>query len=102
MKIFISQPMKGQTDSEIKAERDKIIQSVKASKGIFGDDVEILDSFFEVAPHDAKPVWFLAKSLEKLSGADLVLFAPGWETARGCRIEKLVCKEYGIKTLEVT
>lgn len=34
-----------------------------------------------------------------MSGADLVVFAPDWHTARGCRIEHLVCELYGIPTL---
>ena len=39
----------------------------------------------------------LGKSISLMSEADLVVFAPGWENARGCRIEHEVAKEYGIQ-----
>ncbi len=97
MKAFISQPMKDKTDEGIKAERAKAIDSLKEK---FGEDIEIIDSFFEGAPANAKPLWFLAKSLELLSTADVVYFCKGWETARGCKIEHTCAIEYGIKAIE--
>lgn len=97
-KLFISQPMKGKTDEEIKTERSKAIEK---SKKLLGDDIEVIDSFFENAPTDAKPLWFLGKSLELLSGADVAVFCPGWEDARGCRIEHDCCVEYGIECLHL-
>lgn len=92
-KVFISQPMRGKTDEEIKAERTKAINSIKKK---FGEDIEIIDSFFEDAPTDAKPLWFLGKSLELLSTADIAYFCAGWENARGCQIEYKCAKAYGI------
>lgn len=97
MKVFISQPMNGHTDEEIKAERERIITDCKTS---FGDSVEIIDSFFEGAPHDAKPLWFLGKSLEVMADADIVLFAPSWEKARGCRMEHTAALEYGLNVMD--
>ena len=66
-RLFISQPMKGKTDKEIEAERVKAVEEAKA---VLNDDVEVIDSFFKEAPVDAKPLWFLGKSIELLSGAD--------------------------------
>ena len=94
MKVFISQPMKGKTNEEILAVRNSIISEM----GKKYNNVEIVDSFFENAPVDAKPLWFLGKSLELLSGADIAYFAKGWQDARGCRIECMCALEYGIKT----
>ena len=37
---------------------------------------------------------YLAKSIELLDQADMVYFAKGWESARGCKIEHLVAHEY--------
>ena len=62
--------------------------------------VEVLDSFFQGAPADAKPLWFLGKSLELLAQADVAYFAPGWADARGCKIEHLCAVEYGIDRIE--
>lgn len=92
-KLFISQPMKGKTDSEILEERET---AMKAARNVLGEDVELIDSFFQSAPADARPLWFLGKSLELLSTADIAYFASGWENARGCRIEHTCAEEYGI------
>lgn len=73
-KLFISQPMKDKTDAEILAVREQAIQS---AKNLLGEDVEVIDSFFQDAPHDAKPLWFLAKSLELLATADGGVFCQG-------------------------
>lgn len=96
-KLFISQPMKDKTDAEILAVREQAIQS---AKNLLGEDVEVIDSFFQDAPHDAKPLWFLAKSLELLATADVVYFAKEWEKYRGCRIENTCAVEYGITVIE--
>lgn len=96
-KLFISQPMRGKTDEEILAERKKAIESAKRS---LGEPVEVIDSFFQNAPADARPLWFLGKSLELLSTADIAYFAKGWEDARGCRIENQCAIEYGIEVIE--
>ena len=97
MKVFISQPMKGKTNEEIKAERNRLIGKVRA---LYGDDIEIIDSFFENAPADARPLWFLGKSLELLATVDVAAFARGWRDARGCRIENICAIEYGIEVVE--
>lgn len=96
-KLFISQPMKGKTDDEILAEREKAIKSAERQ---LGEPVEVIDSFFQSAPADAKPLWFLGKSLELLSGADIAYFAKGWQEARGCKIKNTCAIEYGIAVIE--
>lgn len=96
-KLFISQPMKGKSDEDILKEREKAIK--EAEKAV-GDSVEVIDSFFQSAPANARPLWFLGKSLELLSTADVAYFAPGWQDARGCRIEYQCAVEYGIEVIE--
>ena len=96
-KVFISQPMKDKTNEEIEKERKEIIEKVE---NYFGK-VEIIDSFFKGAPHDAKPLWFLGKSLELLSNADVIVFGRGWEDARGCIMEHLACENYKITIWEI-
>lgn len=92
-KLFISQPMNGKTDSEIAEVRAR---AVKDAENYLGEQVEVIDSFFQGAPANEKPLWFLGKSIELLSDADIVVFAKGWENARGCRIEKACAEAYGI------
>lgn len=98
MKLFISHPMKGKTDEQILKERDIAIQEVKELVG--DDDVEIIDSFFKDAPHDARPLWYLGKSLELLSTADVAYFAKDWDKYRGCKIEHICAIEYGVDCIE--
>ena len=97
MKIFISQPMMGKSDELVAAERKLIIERVKS---MYGNDVEILDSFFnDYNTSDIKhpPVALLGKSLEVLAHADVAFFSSGWKSARGCRIEYDVARLYGIE-----
>mgnify|MGYP002567290764 FL=1 len=97
-RIFISQPMKDKTDEQILKERERAVSAVKEKFN--GEDVEAIDSFFQSAPHDAKPLWFLGKSLELLSTADVAYFIGEWKNYRGCKIENTCAKEYGIETIE--
>lgn len=52
-KLFISQPMKGKTDEEIIEVRQKAIEYAEKH---MGEKVEVIDSFFQNAPHDGKTV----------------------------------------------
>lgn len=96
-KLFISQPMRGKTDEEILAVRKKAIE---IAESLLEEPVEVIDSFFQGAPADVTPLWYLAKSLELLATADVAYFAPGWENARGCRIENTCAIEYDIEVIE--
>lgn len=96
-KLFISQPMKGKTNVEIKKERE---EAIRCAKEMMSDEVEVIDSFFENAPAEAKPLWYLGESLKLLSTADVAFFATGWKNARGCKIEHTCAQQYGINTIE--
>lgn len=100
-KLFISQPMKGKTDEEILKEREQAVREAEKylkENGI-QEEVQLIDSFFQSAPVGARPLWFLGKSLELLSTADLVYFAEGWEKARGCRIEHMCAVQYELQII---
>lgn len=88
--------MKGKSDDEILAERSNAIQAAKDS---VNDEIEVIDSFFQGAPADATPLWYLGESLKLLATADLAYFSPGWEKARGCKIEHTCAVEYGIAVI---
>ena len=96
-RVFISQPMNGLSNEKIESERAKAVGYIKAC---LGDDVEIIDSFFKDAPHDATPLWYLAESIHLLATADYVYFVDGWQHARGCIIEHLCASTYGISIIK--
>lgn len=98
-KLFISQPMKGLTDKEILKAREEI--KTRAEQAI-GEQVELIDSFIEDYPREINksiPVWYLGKSIQFLSQADIAYFGGDWRNARGCKIEYEVANAYGIKTI---
>jgi hypothetical protein len=41
----------------------------------------------------------LARSIEAIADVDAVIFMNGYAAARGCRVEYLVCAEYGITAI---
>lgn len=92
-KVMISQPMKGKTKEEILKEREKAIKFLE-KKGY-----EFVNTFFEIEnPNKNKnePVYFLGKSISKMSECDAVYFVKGWENTRGCVIEHEIAKQYNL------
>ena len=88
---------RGKTDEEIIATREKAIKSAEEK---IGEPVEVIDSFFQSAPAEAKPLWYLGESLKLLATADAAYFAKGWAEARGCKIEHTCAVEYEIDRIE--
>lgn len=98
MKVFISQPMRDLSDKEILEERHYALNVVRE---LYPDEeVEVLDSFYLGAPAEIKPLWFLGRSIQVLSMADLAYFCKGWRDARGCRIEHDCAEKYDIPIIE--
>ena len=95
-KLFISQPMRGKSDEEILSERSNAIQ---AAKDALGEDIEPIDSFFGTSDM-SHALEYLGESLKLLAKSDIAYFAPGWNEARGCKIEHQCALEYGIHTIE--
>ena len=99
-KIFISQPMRGLTDEEILNKRQEIR---KNAEKVIKEPVELIDSFIEDYPGEINkhiPVFYLGKSIQFLSQADVAYFGGDWRNARGCKIENEIAKQYGIKIIE--
>ena len=98
MKIMISQPMNGVPD-------DQVIKNQEHYKELFAKlHIEVIDSFInDPCPDDCNypGVFYLGRTImEKMHTIDAVFFAKGWEKARGCRIERKICEEYGILILD--
>lgn len=94
MKVFISQPMLGKTKDEILKDRERIKKYIEDT---YKEPVEIIDSYIaeEVPETVTTPgVWYMAKSLECMSRADLVFFAKDFRKGRGCTIEYDIALSY--------
>lgn len=97
MKVFISQPMRGQTEEAILKTRSEAVKKIKA---LYGEDVEILNSFFDdfnTSNVKNPAIAYLAKSIDVLAEADIAYFCKNWARTRGCRIEYDVARLYGIR-----
>lgn len=96
-KLFVSVPMKGRTEEEIKAS----IQKMKKIAEIYeGEELELIDSYIEDnPPKDSKEaVWYLGESLKKLAQADVFIGIDEAYDWNGCYIERDTAQRYGIKT----
>lgn len=98
MKIYISQPMNDKTDKEILSERNMVINLFRLIVPK-NQEVEVIDSFFEGAPHDAKPLWYIGESIKLMADADVVYFCKDWHKYRGCTIEHECAVRYGKKII---
>lgn len=95
MKYFISQPMNGLTDEQIKQTRSELEDYFRANDS----EAEFIDSFLDDVPQGASPLWLLGESIKLLSFADIAVFAYGFESARGCKLEFECANKYGIRCL---
>lgn len=99
MKIFISQPMFGKTDEQIRQEREELIKQIEEDGNEYLDSI-VADGLEEVN-NDSIGLFYLGKSLEIMSKADEVWFMNGWDKSRGCKIEYQVAKDYNKKIVEL-
>lgn len=95
-KLFVSVPMKGRTEEEIKAS----IQKMKKIAEIYeGEELELIDSYIEDNPPKSnnEAVWYLGESLKKLAQADIFVGINEAYDWNGCYIERDTAQRYGIK-----
>lgn len=99
-KLFVSVPMKGRTEEEIK----ESVQKMKKIAEIYeGEELELIDSYIEDnPPKDSKEaVWYLGESLKKLAQADVFIgIDDTWDWNR-CYIEMETANRYGIKVYTI-
>ena len=97
-KAMILQQTNGLTDEEIEKTRNKAIKHLerlgyKVVYNLFTDDWYSESSLKDRGVVNI-PLFFLAKSIEKMSHCDVAYFCDGWEDDRGCRIEHETAEEY--------
>ena len=96
-KLFVSVPMRGRTEDEIRVSIEKM---KKIAEIYEGEELELIDSYIGENPPESitnNGVWYLAKSLEMLAEADVFIgISDDWNW-RGCETESRVASSYGIK-----
>lgn len=102
-RVFISQPMTGRTLDEVKKERqdiESIMHELDDGLSTKGISVKVIDSFDEQAFIEGRnPLDCIGDCIKKMSEANIVVFAPGWDKSRGCRIEHQCAVEYQLATI---
>lgn len=99
-KLFVSIPMKGRTEDEIKAS----IQKMKKIAEVYEEEeLELIDSYIEDNPPEDnnQAIWYLGKSLEKLSQADVFIGIINAWRWNGCAVECEVAKRYDLNMITV-
>ena len=99
LKVFLSQPMKGKSKEAIDRERHVILDSLPSllSRG----DILEIPMLSEITSATLSPVHCLGLSIQDMSAADVVVFAPGWRNARGCVVEHAVALLYEKEYVEL-
>lgn len=95
-KAFISQPMKGKTNEQITQERQDLISTLEEQ------GYTVLDSVLtekDVVRNTS--LCYLAKSLEIMDEADIVVFMKGWDDAVGCILEHDAAVAYNKEIMEL-
>ncbi len=90
--------MRGHSDESIIKARKYVFHLLKSK---YWSNIYIVPSYTRNVSHGTTPLYFLGNAIKALSVADIAIFLPGWEDYRGCRIEYMCCKEYGIPTTEL-
>jgi len=105
-KIFLSMPMRGKTEAEIKEYREIVYEALqdkyyREDNNVFvkllseGEGVEIIDTIF--TDFNGNRLQFLGKSImEGLALADAAIFVNDWEKYDGCRCEHFIASQYKI------
>lgn len=99
-KLFVSVPMKGRTEEEIRASIEKM---KKIAETYEGEELELIDSYIagDVPMNYNHAIWCLGRSIQSLAKADIFIgITDTWDWA-GCYIEAEVAGRYGIKCYRV-
>lgn len=92
LKLFVSIPMAGRSEEEIRDGFTNAYQEVFTHyRDMANFSLVLLDSFFI---ENLTPLECLGKSIMLMSQADIVYFSKGWDKSRGCIIEHQVASFY--------
>ena len=95
-KLFISCPMKGRTEENIRSSMERLH---KIAEAFFDQELEVIPSYIEDKPPvDSKEsVWYLGESIKKMAEADYFIGVNStYEVFAGCDIEYSVARYYHI------
>lgn len=94
-KLFVSVPMKGRTEEEIRESIDKM---KKIAEIYEGEQLELIDTYINEVPQNVnQSIWCLGESIKMLSEADVFIGIDDCYEWNGCEVEYRVATSYGIR-----
>ena len=97
-KLFISCPMRGRTEENIKNSMERMR---KIAEIIFGQELEVIPTYIEDNPPENtnQGIWYLGKSIQLLAEADFFIGVDySDDFFKGCDVESNVARYYGIRS----
>ncbi len=95
-KLFISCPMRGRSDAEIKATME---QMHRIAEAVFNEELEVLPTYIEdEPPADTNwHLWYLGESIKMMAEADAFIGIYDRDKEfDGCIVENYTAKTYGV------
>lgn len=96
-KVFISVGISGRNTENVLEDIARANYNIGKR---YGEDVEIVHNFDCISPIGSGRLYCLGEAIKKLGDCDACYFVDGWDKHKGCLVEFLVCKLYGIDIIE--
>lgn len=93
--VIISLPMHGLSEEEVIA---RIEELKKTGEFLLNYEFDVIDTYHKNFVADGKHprLDYLGDSIRLMRNADFIFFANDWDSAKGCRVEMGIAKEYDI------
>ena len=89
MKVYLSHPYGRKLINKMHAEGiAKLYRAIWADEGVDNEIINPLVALEEESKKNTEPQ-MIALAIDLMRQCDAVLFAPGWKTYRGCRMEHM-------------
>lgn len=99
-KLFISCPMKGRTEENIRKSMEKMHRIAEI---VFDEELEVIPSYVEDKPpeNSQQAIWYLGKAIQLMAEADYFIGVEYQDFFKGCDIENSIARAYGIRSTHV-
>ena len=99
-KLFISVPMKGRTEENIK---NSMARMHKIAELVFDQDLEVIQTYIPQNAPDCtnRRIWYLGESIKMMADADYFIGIEYSPAFKGCAIESDIALAYEIPTTYV-
>lgn len=95
-RVFLSYPMNGKTVEEMRKMEDELC--VKANEILHENFIPVSNRHC-TAPEGSSRLYYLGEAIKKLDECDAIIFHDDWVNVKGCMVENLAAKLYGIRIL---